>query len=69
MEILDRLKLSRRHALRGMLSGVSVAMWLPVLDIMCNENGTAFAQGTPDAADAKSGGTEVADKLKAPAAR
>ncbi|HEV3059390.1 MAG TPA: DUF1552 domain-containing protein, partial [Vicinamibacterales bacterium] len=47
MEILDKLKVSRRHALRGMLSGVGVAMWLPVLDIMCNENGTAFAQGAP----------------------
>ena len=47
MEILNKLKFSRRHALRGMLSGVGVAMWLPVLDIMCNENGTAFAQGAP----------------------
>jgi hypothetical protein len=47
MELLNDLKLSRRHALRGMLSGVGVAMWLPVLDAMCNENGTAFAAGTP----------------------
>jgi len=47
MEILNKLKFSRRHALRGMVSGVGVSMWLPVLDIMCNENGTAFAQGTP----------------------
>src|SRR5258708_15566559 len=47
MEILNKLKLSRRYALRGALSGVGVAMWLPVLDIMCNASGTAFAQGAP----------------------
>lgn len=47
MAILQDLKVSRRHALRGMLSGVGVAMWLPVLDAMCNENGTAFAAGAP----------------------
>ena len=47
MEILNKLKFSRRHALRGMLSGVGVSMWLPVLDIMCNENGNAFAAGAP----------------------
>jgi hypothetical protein len=47
MEILDKLKVSRRHALRGVLSGVGVALWLPVLDIMCNDSGTAFAQGAP----------------------
>jgi hypothetical protein len=47
MAILDTLKISRRHALRGILSGVGVALWLPVLDVMCDENGTAFAQGTP----------------------
>jgi hypothetical protein len=45
MGILNDLKVSRRHALRGILSGVGVAMWLPVLEAMCNENGTAFAQG------------------------
>lgn len=45
MEILKKLKFSRRHALRGVLSGVGVAMWLPVLEAMCNEHGTAFAQG------------------------
>jgi len=45
MEILNKLKVSRRHALKGILSGVGVSLWLPVLDIMCNENGTAFAQG------------------------
>src|SRR5438309_7141208 len=47
MEILKELKFSRRYALRGALSGIGVAMWLPVLDIMCNKNGTAFAQGAP----------------------
>jgi len=47
MEILNKLKVSRRHALRGMLSGVGVTLWLPVLEAMCNDNGTAFAQGAP----------------------
>jgi len=47
MEILDKLKMSRRYALRGILSGVGVSLWLPVLDAMCNDNGTAFAQGAP----------------------
>jgi len=46
MEILNKLKVSRRHALKGILSGVGVSLWLPVLDVMCNENGNAFAQGT-----------------------
>jgi hypothetical protein len=27
------------------LGGIGVAMWLPVLDAMCNNNGTAFAAG------------------------
>jgi hypothetical protein len=36
---------SRRFALRGALGGIGVAMWLPVLDAMCNNNGTAFAAG------------------------
>jgi len=45
MELLKKLKVSRRFALRGVLSGVGVAMWLPVLDAMCNNNGTAFAAG------------------------
>jgi hypothetical protein len=47
MSILKDLKMSRRHALRGIVSGVGVSLWLPVLDVMCNENGTAFAQGLP----------------------
>lgn len=47
MAILDKLKVSRRFALRGALSGIGVAMWLPVLEAMCNDNGTAFAAGDP----------------------
>src|SRR5258708_3409915 len=47
MAILDKLKVSRRHVLRGALSGVGVALWLPVLDVMLNDSGTAFAQGAP----------------------
>jgi len=45
MELLKKLRVSRRFALRGMLGGIGVAMWLPVLDAMCNNNGTAFAAG------------------------
>ena len=30
-----------------MLWGIGVSMWLPVLEIMCNNSGTAFAQGAP----------------------
>jgi hypothetical protein len=45
--MLKELKISRRFALRGALSGIGVAMWLPVLDAMCNNNGTAFAAGAP----------------------
>ena len=48
MEILDKTsRFSRRHVLRGAVSGIGVAMWLPVLDAMLDENGTAFAQGAP----------------------
>jgi hypothetical protein len=47
MEILKKLKVSRRFALRGALGGIGVALWLPVLDAMCNSNGTAFAAGDP----------------------
>jgi hypothetical protein len=47
MEILKKLKFSRRHALRGMVGGIGVSMSLPVLEIMCNNSGTAFAQGAP----------------------
>jgi hypothetical protein len=45
MSRLKDLKISRRFALRGALGGVGVAMWLPILDAMCNNNGTAFAAG------------------------
>jgi len=45
MELLKKLKVSRRFALRGALGGIGVAMWLPVLDAMCDDNGTAFAAG------------------------
>jgi hypothetical protein len=45
MAILKDLKISRRFALRGALGGVGVAMWLPMLEAMCNNNGTAFAAG------------------------
>lgn len=47
MELLKKLRVSRRFALRGALGGIGVAMWLPVLDAMCNNNGDAFAQGAP----------------------
>src|SRR5665811_1012415 len=40
--------LSRRTVLRGALAtGAAVTLPLPVLDIMLNGNGTAFAQGAP----------------------
>jgi hypothetical protein len=45
MGLLKELKISRRFAMRGMLGGIGVAVWLPVLDAMCNNNGTAFAAG------------------------
>jgi len=45
MEMLKKLRVSRRFALRGALGGIGVAMWLPVLEAMCNNNGTAFAAG------------------------
>jgi hypothetical protein len=47
MEILKKLKVSRRFALKGALGGIGVSLWLPVLDAMCNSNGTAFAAGDP----------------------
>ncbi len=45
MEMLKKLKVSRRFALRGALGGIGVSLWLPVLDAMCNNHGTAFAAG------------------------
>ena len=47
MELLNKLKVSRRFALRGALGGIGVAIWMPVLNAMCNNNGTAFAAGDP----------------------
>jgi len=39
--------LSRRTMLRGAVGGTSVALGLPLLDIMLNDNGTALASGGP----------------------
>ncbi len=39
--------ISRRTLLKGMLGGATVAIGLPVLDIFCNGNGTALADGSP----------------------
>ena len=38
-------RLSRRTMLRGLLGGSAVAIGLPMLDIFCDENGTALAEG------------------------
>ena len=41
-------RLSRRTVLRGALAtGAAIAVPLPILDIMLNDNGTAFARATP----------------------
>ncbi len=41
-------RLSRRTVLRGALAtGTAISVPLPILDIMLNSNGTAFAQGAP----------------------
>jgi hypothetical protein len=45
MEILKKLRVSRRFALQGAVGGIGVSLWLPVLDAMLNDHGTAFAQG------------------------
>jgi hypothetical protein len=45
MEILKKLRVSRRFALQGAVGGIGVSLWLPILDAMCNDHGTAFAQG------------------------
>lgn len=47
MEILNKLRVSRRFALKGAVGGIGVSLWLPILDAMCNDHGTAFAQGAP----------------------
>jgi hypothetical protein len=47
MELLKKLRISRRFALQGAVGGIGVSLWLPILESMCNENGTAFAQNEP----------------------
>ena len=47
MEILKKLRMSRRFALQGAVGGIGVSLWLPILEAMCNDHGTAFAQGDP----------------------
>jgi len=47
MEILKKLRVSRRFALQGAVGGIGVSLWLPILDAMCDDHGTAFAQGDP----------------------
>lgn len=42
---MSKFNLSRRHLLRGAIQGSSVAIALPVLDVMLNNNGTAYANG------------------------
>lgn len=41
------MNMNRRKVLRGMLNGAVVGVTLPILDCMLNENGKAFANGTP----------------------
>jgi hypothetical protein len=45
MEILKKLRVSRRFALQGAVGGIGVSLWLPILDAMCDDHGEAFAQG------------------------
>jgi hypothetical protein len=47
MQILKKLRISRRFALQGAVGGIGVSLWLPILEAMCNDHGTAFAQGEP----------------------
>jgi hypothetical protein len=47
MELLKKLRVSRRFALQGAVGGIGVSLWLPILESMCNDDGTAFAQGEP----------------------
>ena len=42
----NKLKFTRRSLLRGAMNGAAVAMGLPVLESLLNDNGTAFADGT-----------------------
>ncbi|MDC0718859.1 DUF1552 domain-containing protein [Nannocystis bainbridge] len=43
---MKRHQLSRRTMLRGVAGGTSVALALPLLEVMLNSNGTAHADGT-----------------------
>src|ERR1700712_1985247 len=43
----DMSRLTRRRVLRGMVGGVAVTVGLPILDSFLNNNGTAWANGTP----------------------
>jgi hypothetical protein len=47
MELLKKLRVSRRFALQGAVGGIGISLWLPILESMCNDHGTAFAQGEP----------------------
>lgn len=42
---MKKFRLSRRHMLRGAIGGSVVALALPTLDVMLNNNGTALANG------------------------
>jgi hypothetical protein len=42
-----RVRVPRRHALRGVLGGLTVCLGLPTFDLMLNDNGDAFAAGEP----------------------
>ena len=41
---MNRLRIDRRTALRGLLGGLSVAVMLPPLEAMVDTNGLAFGQ-------------------------
>ena len=41
------MKMNRRSVLKGVLNGAVVGVTLPLLDCMLNENGNAFANGSP----------------------
>lgn len=47
MQLLKKLRVSRRFALQGAVGGIGVSLWLPILESMCNDHGTAFAAGEP----------------------
>ena len=40
-------RLTRRSVLRGLIGGTAVSVGLPILDVLLNSNGTAFASGAP----------------------